>query len=93
MELERGAHGIRGRGLMPVSKNHEIWFRRILWGYFPIHWKGLTTLLIGILIIVPALWAGSALSDNHPGLSAGGYLLAVAVLLALFIIAVRHSSP
>jgi hypothetical protein len=79
--------------MAPVSKDREIWFRRILWGYFPAHWKGSTTLLIGILIIVPACWFGLALRDNHPVLSAGGYLLAIGVLLAFFVIASRHSRP
>jgi hypothetical protein len=75
-----------------MSKDHEIWFRRVLWGYFPVHWKGLTTLLIGILMIVPSFWAGIALSDSHPGASAGAYVFATAVLLALIAIAGRHSS-
>lgn len=92
MELAGRTHRIRGRGLMLMSKDREIWFRRILWGYFPVHWKGFATLLIGLFIIVPAYWAGLALWDNHPGLSASGYLLAITVLLALFVIARRHSS-
>jgi hypothetical protein len=37
-----------------MSKDREIWFRRILCGYFPIHWKGIAALLIASLIIVPA---------------------------------------
>ena len=93
MELARLTCGSRGRGLVPVSKDREIWFRRIPWGYFPIHWKRLASRLIGILIGVPAYWASLVLWNSHLGHATDSYLLAIAVLLALFVIASRHSSP
>ena len=33
----------------------EIWFKRIAWGFFPVHWKGLGLLLGAIAVVVPSM--------------------------------------
>lgn len=70
---------------------HTIWFRRVMWGYFPIHWKGVVVLCFGVMVIVPSFAAGLMLSPIHPALSNMCYGLAAIVFLGLFFIARRHS--
>jgi hypothetical protein len=76
-----------------MSEIREIWFRRILWGYFPIHWKGLAVLIGGVCVIVPSIFAGLKLADSHSVLSGFFYVFAIGVFLGLFVIFNQHSKP
>lgn len=69
----------------------EVWFRRVLWGYFPVSWKGFLTLVCGITVIVPSFVAGLMFSVTHPVLSDACYVLAAGTFLGLFLVARWHS--
>jgi hypothetical protein len=81
--------GTNVSGLM--SEIREIWYQRYLWGYIPIHWKGLLVLVSGISIVVANCFVGLMIADNHPIPSGACYALAIGMFLALFVIANQHS--
>lgn len=74
-----------------MGSDTAIWFRRILWGYFPVHWKGAVLLVLGVCTIVPAVAVGFALADRSPIGSGAGFVVAGVLFFTLFFAARRHS--
>jgi hypothetical protein len=69
--------------------DREIWFERILWNYWPCHWKGwaITAMLFVCCTV------GIALSTSSHGFSAVPFLLVLVPSWIWFMVmAVRHSS-
>jgi len=77
-----------------LNKNgREIWFKRVLWSYWPCHWKGLLTLIaaIGVAngLVWLSLWAMEA--AGHPEWRDIGFASLPLTLIVLLWITLRHS--
>ncbi|MXP30150.1 hypothetical protein GRI58_15175 [Porphyrobacter algicida] len=63
----------------------EIWFSRILWSYFPIHWKGFAVTLVGIALTLVTCFL---IDRDMSGIFAVPMLAGIAIMIW---ICERHS--
>ena len=62
----------------------EVWFHRVLWGYFPIHWKGFAILLAGVGLVGFGLAAALLLGLQSLLLNGMGIIILGAMILEHF---------
>jgi hypothetical protein len=71
----------------------EVWFRRVTrWRSVPVHWKGFALLLACVGIVVPAFYAGQALSGQSSALAGVCFALAIVAFVTFFLLAERHTA-
>jgi hypothetical protein len=75
------------------AQGREIWFDRILWSYWPIHWKGhlflASLILFGNALIWIGVWASHALS--RPDIEGWGFAFLFVLIPFSWVVAERHS--
>ena len=71
----------------------QIWFRKILWSYVPVHWKGVAAMAAIILPTVLAILAAPRILESIGVSGADGwpFLLLPLAVIAGWVVAERHS--
>jgi len=68
-------------------RRRDVWFRKLIWSYVPIHWKGWLTVVLAFALTPIAAALGTAVSwAGYPGLKEGAAFAAMVVGFVILLV-------